>query len=37
MAGNVIVDLRNIFEPAAMRAQGFAYTGIGRPDPAESR
>ncbi len=30
MAGKVIVDLRNIFDPAAMRAVGFAYHGIGR-------
>ena len=31
MTGNVIVDLRNIFDPEAMRSQGFNYTGIGRP------
>lgn len=30
MRGDVVVDLRNVFEPAAMRAAGFAYTGIGR-------
>jgi len=30
MAGTVIVDLRNIFDPAAMRAEGFDYTGVGR-------
>ena len=30
MRGRVIVDLRNIFDPAAMRAAGFAYRGIGR-------
>jgi UDPglucose 6-dehydrogenase len=30
MVGNVIVDLRNIFDPPAMRAQGFEYSGIGR-------
>lgn len=29
MAGNVVVDLRNIFDPQAMAAQGFAYHGIG--------
>lgn len=29
MAGNVVVDLRNIFDPQAMTAQGFAYHGIG--------
>jgi len=26
----VVVDLRNVFEPAHMRAEGFAYTCIGR-------
>nr|MDA8250352.1 nucleotide sugar dehydrogenase [Rhodospirillales bacterium] len=31
MRGRVIVDLRNIYEPAAMRTAGFAYRGIGRP------
>ena len=30
MRGRVIVDLRNIFDPAAMRAQGFDYSSIGR-------
>jgi UDPglucose 6-dehydrogenase len=35
MAGATIVDLRNVFEPAAMRAAGFAYHGVGRrPLPA---
>jgi UDPglucose 6-dehydrogenase len=37
MAGNVVVDLRNIFDPGAMRAHGFDYTGIGRPGPAAPR
>ncbi len=32
MAGKVIVDLRNIFDPSAMRAEGFTYVGIGRPE-----
>ena len=31
MRGNVIVDGRNILEPAAARAAGFQYSGIGRP------
>lgn len=30
MAGRVIVDLRNIFDPAAMRGAGFVYHGVGR-------
>ena len=30
MRGDVIVDLRNIFDPRAMRAVGFDYHGIGR-------
>ncbi|WP_114373983.1 UDP-glucose dehydrogenase family protein [Elioraea thermophila] len=31
MRGRVVVDLRNIFDPAAMREAGFRYTSIGRP------
>jgi UDPglucose 6-dehydrogenase len=31
MRGRVVVDLRNVYDPAAMRAAGFTYTGIGRP------
>ena len=31
MRGGVLVDLRNVYDPAAMRAAGFAYHGIGRP------
>ncbi len=31
MRGRIIVDLRNIYEPEAMRAAGFVYHGIGRP------
>ena len=27
----VMVDLRNVYEPAEVRAQGFAYSSIGRP------
>ncbi len=33
MRGRVIVDLRNVFEPKLMREAGFAYHGIGRPQP----
>ncbi|MEO8713474.1 MAG: UDP binding domain-containing protein, partial [Acetobacteraceae bacterium] len=31
MRGRVVVDLRNVYDPAAMRAAGFHYTCIGRP------
>jgi UDPglucose 6-dehydrogenase len=31
MRGRVLVDLRNIYDPVAMRQAGFAYHGIGRP------
>jgi UDPglucose 6-dehydrogenase len=30
MRGRVLVDLRNVYDPVAMRAAGFAYHGIGR-------
>ena len=30
MRGAVLVDLRNIYEPAAMRAAGFSYHSVGR-------
>jgi UDP-glucose 6-dehydrogenase len=29
----VVVDLRNVYEPAEMIAAGFSYTSIGRPVP----
>ncbi len=31
MRGSTIVDLRNVFEPLAMRQAGFSYYGVGRP------
>ncbi len=31
MRRRVIVDLRNVYEPAAVRRLGFKYTGVGRP------
>jgi UDPglucose 6-dehydrogenase len=31
MAGDVIVDLRNVWDPVAMRQAGFRYSSIGRP------
>ena len=30
MCGRVFVDLRNVYEPEAMRALGFRYSGVGR-------
>jgi UDPglucose 6-dehydrogenase len=30
LARPVVVDLRNVYEPAAMRSRGFEYTGVGR-------
>ncbi len=30
MAGNVFVDLRNVYEPSLMREAGFDYVGVGR-------
>jgi UDPglucose 6-dehydrogenase len=32
MAGNVFVDLRNVYEHSVMRACGFAYSCVGRSD-----
>jgi UDPglucose 6-dehydrogenase len=31
MRGRVLVDLRNVYEPSAMREAGFDYHSIGRP------
>ena len=31
MRGNVLLDFRNVYDPAAMREAGFAYRSIGRP------
>jgi UDPglucose 6-dehydrogenase len=31
MRGDLIVDLRNMYDPVAMRASGFRYQSIGRP------
>jgi UDPglucose 6-dehydrogenase len=30
LAGQVIVDLRNVYDPRPMRAAGFTYVGVGR-------
>jgi UDPglucose 6-dehydrogenase len=32
----VVVDLRNVFNPAEMRGMGFTYECIGRPQPHHS-
>ena len=29
--GNVVVDLRNIYDPSDMVRRGFEYTSVGRP------
>ncbi len=31
MAGDIVVDLRNVWDPVAMRQAGFRYSSIGRP------
>ncbi len=31
MRGHVLLDLRNVYDPAAMREAGFTYHSIGRP------
>lgn len=36
MAGNTIVDLRNVFRASAAREAGFEYSGVGRPDDSAS-
>jgi UDPglucose 6-dehydrogenase len=35
MANPLLVDGRNLLDPAAVRAAGFVYEGIGRPAPPE--
>jgi UDPglucose 6-dehydrogenase len=32
MRGRVLVDLRNVYDPVAMRQSGFDYHSVGRPD-----
>jgi UDPglucose 6-dehydrogenase len=34
MRGRVLVDLRNVYDPVAMRQAGFDYHCVGRPEPA---
>ncbi|MBX9749766.1 MAG: UDP-glucose 6-dehydrogenase, partial [Roseococcus sp.] len=31
MKGRIVLDLRNVYDPAAMREAGFTYHSIGRP------
>jgi UDPglucose 6-dehydrogenase len=33
MRGDLLVDGRNIFDPAAVRAAGLRYVGVGRVKP----
>jgi UDPglucose 6-dehydrogenase len=33
MAGELLVDLRNVYRPAEAAAAGFAYASVGRPAP----
>lgn len=33
----IVVDLRNIYDPAEMIRAGFSYTSIGRPNPIRSQ
>jgi hypothetical protein len=35
LRGNVVIDLRNIYQPADMVAKGFHYVSIGRPSRSE--
>ncbi|MGI4745847.1 MAG: UDP-glucose dehydrogenase family protein [Janthinobacterium lividum] len=32
MTGNIVIDLRNIWEPGSMAQAGFVYSSIGRPE-----
>ena len=36
MRGNLLVDLKNIYEPEAMRELGFVHMGVGRGTPPPS-
>ena len=35
MAGRVVVDLRNVYDPVAMRQAGLTYHSIGRPNAGQ--
>ncbi|MGH9364733.1 MAG: UDP binding domain-containing protein, partial [Thermoanaerobaculia bacterium] len=31
LRSRAMIDLRNVYDPAEMRAAGWSYTGVGRP------
>jgi UDPglucose 6-dehydrogenase len=33
MAGDAMIDLRNLFDPRTVKAHGFRYASVGRPSP----
>jgi len=37
LKGNIIVDLKNIYEPVRMRDLGFVHLGVGRGEPAAKK
>jgi len=37
MCGHVLVDLRNVYDPVAMRKAGFEYYCVGRPEESPPR
>jgi len=37
MSQAVIVDLRNVYYPRRVRALGFSYTSVGRPDEVRAK
>ena len=37
MRQTVIVDLRNVYDPKRVRACGFSYTSVGRPDEVQAK
>ncbi len=36
MRGDLVLDLRNVYQPADMAARGFAYQSVGRPAPSKA-
>ena len=35
MRGRTVIDLRNVYDPVAMRQGGFSYHAVGRPGRAK--